>query len=309
MKDDRWVEGRLALLEPSRDWRPDASAALARVRERDRAWRGRRRWMGVAMAASLVSMSVLAIPGRCDSPGSTSCGQPLAGRIWTSVFSKPVDRGIEIHPPLAVIPSPGLAPPVALVAQSGKAPVRPPAAAAAPALVRYKESGAPDAPVACEVYTDYECPSCAVLYRQTIPSLITQYVQTGKVKLLHRDFPLPQHPYARLAARYANAAGRLGYYEQAVNQIFQTQNAWSANGSVDAQLAQVLAPGVMQKVRDMAQNDATLDQTVAEDVAMARKDAINQTPTIVVVVKGKRQPIAGAVDFGLLKTYLDQVLK
>ena len=266
--------------------------------------------MWAAMAASLLSLSVLAVPGRCDSPGSTSCGQPLAGRIWSSVFTKPAERAIEIQRPLGVIPSAALAPPATLVAQSGKtaAPVRTPAAPP-PMLVRFKESGAPDAPIACEVYTDYECPSCAVLYRQTIPSLIAQYVQTGKVKLVHRDFPLPQHPYARLAARYANAAGRLGYYEQAVDRIFQTQNAWSGNGSIDAQLTQVLAPGVMQKVRDMAQNDATLDQTVAEDVAMGRKDGINQTPTIVVVAKGKRQPIAGAADFGLLKTYLDQLLK
>ena len=306
MKDDRWVEGRLALLEPSRDWHPDASAALAQVRRRDRAWRGRRRWMWIAMAASLVSMSVLAVPGRCDSPGSTSCGQPLAGRIWISVFSKPAERAVEIHPPARAIPSPVLAPPAAVVAQSGNpaAPPRP-----APPLVHFKESGAPDAPIACEIYTDYECPSCAVLYRQTIPSLIAQYVKTGKVKLVHRDFPLPQHPYARLAARYANAAGRLGYYELAVNELFETQNLWGANGSVDAQISQVLAPGVMQQVRAMVQNDLTLDATVAEDVAMARKDAINQTPTIIVVAKGKRQPIAGAVDFSLLKTYLDQLLK
>jgi protein-disulfide isomerase len=197
------------------------------------------------------------------------------------------------------------------VAQSGKpaAPGRPAAALPAPALTHFKETGAPDAPIACQVYTDYECPSCALLYRQTIPPLIAQYVQTGKVKLVHRDFPLPQHPYARLAARYANAAGRLGYYEVAVNELFQTQNLWGANGSVDAQVAQVLAPGVMQKVREMVQNDSTLDATVAEDVAMARKDAINQTPTIIVVSKGKRQAIPGAVDFGLLKTYLDQLLK
>lgn len=305
MKDDRWVEGRLALLEPSRDWHPDASAALAQIRGRDRVWRGRRRWMWIAMAASLVSMSVLAVPGRCDSPSSTSCGQPLAGRIWNSVFSKPAERATEIHPATRALPSPVLAPPAAVVAQSGNpAPPRP-----APPLVRFKESGSPDAPIACEIYTDYECPSCALLYRQTIPQLIAQYVKTGKVKLVHRDFPLPQHPYARLAARYANAAGRLGYYELAVNELFETQNLWGANGSVDAQLAQVLAPGVMQQVRAMVQNDSTLDATVAEDVAMARKDAINQTPTIVVVAKGKRQPIAGAVDFSLLKTYLDQLLK
>jgi protein-disulfide isomerase len=159
-----------------------------------------------------------------------------------------------------------------------------------------------------EVYTDYECPACAALYRQVIPLLITQFVQTGKVRLLHRDFPLVQHQYSRLAARYANAAGKMGQYDLAVNQLFQTQDQWGADGNVDKQVAQVLAPGVMQKVRDLVQNDSTLDDTVTADVAMARQDAINQTPTIVVVYKGKRQPIAGFHDFTLLQTYLDQLL-
>lgn len=150
---------------------------------------------------------------------------------------------------------------------------------------------------------------CAALYRQTIPLLIAQYVQTGKVKLLHRDFPLPQHPYARLAARCANASGRLGYYDLVVNQLFQTQSSWSGDGSIDAQVAQVLAPGVLQKVRNPVRNDGTLDDTVTADVAMAMKDGIRQTPTIVVVSKGKRQAIASVPDFDLLKTYLDQLLR
>jgi hypothetical protein len=49
-----------------------------------------------------------------------------------------------------------------------------------------------------------------------------QYVSNGKVKLIHRDFPLRQHPWDSLAAWCANAAGELGQYDIAVNQIFRT---------------------------------------------------------------------------------------
>jgi protein-disulfide isomerase len=156
-----------------------------------------------------------------------------------------------------------------------------------------------------EIFSDYECPVCAMLNEQTIPLLLSQYVATGKVRLLHRDYPLPQHTYARLAARYANAAGRLGYYKQVVDYLFQTQNTWVADGNVDRQVAQILAPGVMQKVRDIVKTDVTLDDTVAADVAVGMQDAINRTPTLVIVSKGKRQQLSGVPDPGLLQTYLD----
>jgi hypothetical protein len=140
------------------------------------------------------------------------------------------------------------------------------------------------------------------------PRLVTDYVNTGKVKLIHRDFPLPQHPYARLAARYANAAGRLGQYEAAVNYLFQTQNQWGVDGSVDRQLAQVLTPGIMQQVRDLVEHDKKLDDTVTSDMEMALKDAVHQTPTTVVVYRGKRQAFPGVPDYQFLKQYLDSLL-
>jgi protein-disulfide isomerase len=172
----------------------------------------------------------------------------------------------------------------------------------------YKESGSPTAPIACEVYSDYACPSCAVFYRDTMPQLMAEYVQTGKVKLLHRDFPLPQHPYAKLAARYANAAGQAGQYELAVNGLFQSQSIWSATGNIDVQLAQILSPTVMQKVRKMVESDQQLDDTVTADQAMAVNDKLRATPTLVVVWKGQRQTISPIPSYTLLKSYLDELL-
>lgn len=318
MNVDRWVEKQVASLKAAREWRPDAGRALAQVRERDRIYHARRRrWIWIAAAASVASLSVLAIPGRCDSPTANSCGQPLARRLWNEVFPKRAEvRPAQEIAPVPVpadagrLPNPPAQPMTIAQAQQPATSPRPArkAAQTAPAAAHFKEIGSPDATVTCEIYTDYECPSCAMLYQQTMPILMTEYVQTGKVKLLHRDFPLQQHPYARLAARYANAAGRQGQYDLVVNTLFQTQNLWSVDGSIDKQVTQVLAPGVMQKVRDLVQNDATLDDTVNADVAMAVQDKIQQTPTIVVVSHGNRRAIAGVPDFGLLKAYLDQLL-
>ena len=54
-------------------------------------------------------------------------------------------------------------------------------------------------------------PSCAAAFASSVPQLVNEYVKTGKVRLIHRDFPLPQHQYSKLAARYVNTAGKLGF--------------------------------------------------------------------------------------------------
>jgi protein-disulfide isomerase len=172
----------------------------------------------------------------------------------------------------------------------------------------FKTEGAAAAPITLEIYSDYECPFCAKFFEESMPLLQSQYVQPGKIRLVHRDFPLPQHPYSKLAARYANAAGELGHYDTAVRQIFRTQEAWSKDGNVDAQLLAVLPPGVMQKVREKVNHDARLDDSVTADLGMVGKDRVNMTPTLVIATKEGRRTFAPAPSFAILKAYLDQLL-
>jgi hypothetical protein len=55
--------------------------------------------------------------------------------------------------------------------------------------------------------------------------------------------PLPQHPYARLAARYANAAaGSVSTMPSCINYLQHSE--------IDTQVAQVLQPGLLVMVRD-----------------------------------------------------------
>jgi protein-disulfide isomerase len=182
------------------------------------------------------------------------------------------------------------------------------ATAVTPPAKNFKESGSPTAPVTVEIYTDYECPACRDLYMNTLPLLNSEFVAPGKVHLLHRDYPLPQHQFSKLATRYANAAGAIGKYEVVANQLFVSQPEWAQNGNVDAAVAKVLSPADMEKVRAMVKTDSHLDDTVAKDVAMGNNtDHLNQTPTIVIVAKGKREAF-GPVPYTVLKQYLNQKL-
>lgn len=193
------------------------------------------------------------------------------------------------------------------------------ASAKAPApAANYKEMGSRTAPITMEAFTDYECPHCARFYKDFMPQFTADYIQTGKVKFLHRDFPLQQHPHALLAAKFADAAGELGFYDIVVSQIFKTQLIWSVNapdghgtGNIDAEVAKVLPPGAMQKVRELVKSDPGLDANISKDVAMAMSvDHVPSTPTVVVVFKGKRDVISSIMEmpYGIFRQYLDQKL-
>ena len=174
--------------------------------------------------------------------------------------------------------------------------------------VAFRQTGSPNAPLLAEIYSDYQCGHCAALFFETVPRLMTDYVDTGKLRLLHRDLPLQQHPFARAAARYANAAGRIGRYDFAVDRIFRTQGEWSADGNIDSRLAEALPAAEMKRVRD-ALHSADLDASIDQDIAMARSDDVRQTPTMIVVANGRRHSLAPVPPYPLLREYLDDLLK
>jgi protein-disulfide isomerase len=274
----RWVEKRMAQLEPSAEWQPDAENALTRMKEKGRAAGVRRRqWTLIAGAVVVGSVVVVSLPV-CHAESCAIPAAHLAGRLWGNMFHAGGDAATAPEIP-GVAPSPA-----------------------------FKVTGAPTASITCEVFTDYECPACAALYMDTIPMLMTEYVATGKVKMVHRDFPLRQHQYSKLAAQYANAAGEAGQYDLAVVQLFRTQKEWSRDGDIDSRLALVLSPDVMEKVRAQIRTSVSLDQSIVTDAAQGAKDQLNQTPSVVVVWKGQRKLMA-PVNYGLLKSYLDDLLK
>jgi protein-disulfide isomerase len=63
------------------------------------------------------------------------------------------------------------------------------------------------APVTLIEFTDYECPFCKKSYKNAMRKLKKEYIDTGKLRLVVRDFPLPFHKNARPAANAAHCAG------------------------------------------------------------------------------------------------------
>ena len=64
-------------------------------------------------------------------------------------------------------------------------------------------------------FSDYQCPFCGRYARETSPQIRRDYIETGKVKYVFRDFPLESlHPDAFKAAEAAHCAGEQGKYKR-----------------------------------------------------------------------------------------------
>ena len=185
----------------------------------------------------------------------------------------------------------------------------PPQSANLPDVDPHKAFGSKNAPVTLEVFSDFQCPACKQLYTTTNRQLMDNYVSTGKVYLIHRDFPLPMHAYSKIAARYARAAAQIGKTEVVEQALFQNQEKWEQNGDVDGTVAGALSAADMAKVRALIKtNTAALDDAVNKDHAQGELYHVNQTPTSVFHSKGQTLPYSGAMNYDMLRQFLDQLL-
>ncbi len=81
--------------------------------------------------------------------------------------------------------------------------------------------GDPEAKVTIIEWSDFECPFCARFYSQGYQQLVSTYIDTGKVNLVFRDFPLNFHRNAQKAAEAAECAGEQGKYYDMHDLLFE----------------------------------------------------------------------------------------
>ncbi len=172
-----------------------------------------------------------------------------------------------------------------------------------------KAFGNKNAPVVMEVFSDFQCPACKQLFLNTTQRVMDNYVNNGKVYIIHRDFPLPMHAYSRVAAIYSRAAAHIGKTDAVEQALFQNQEKWEMNGDVRGTVAAVLTPAEMKKVQALVEGK-TLEPLVDRDKQLGQGIPVTQTPTSILHTKdGQSYPVVGFVSFDVLKTLLDQLVR
>jgi protein-disulfide isomerase len=160
--------------------------------------------------------------------------------------------------------------------------------------------GDKDAPVTIIEFSDYECPFCSRFWSDTLPQLKREYIDTGKVKLVYRDFPLSIHPNAQIAAEAAECAGEQGKYWEMHDQIFENQGQLGEGALKQWALGLGLDSGKFNSCLDSGKFTSEVQKDLADGSAVGASG----TPTF--FINGRK--IVGAQPFSAFKAIIDSEL-
>lgn len=152
--------------------------------------------------------------------------------------------------------------------------------------------GKADAPITIIEFASMTCPHCARFHKETLPKLKAAYIDTGKAKLVFRDFPFDG--LALRAAALARCAPSERYFA-VVETIFQQQDNWSRAKDPLVSLANIgKLAGMSQAMVDACLKDTRLMDAIAGMRMDGEKTHnVNSTPTFVI----GNQKISGAESF------------
>lgn len=163
--------------------------------------------------------------------------------------------------------------------------------------------GEPNAPITIVEFSDYECPFCKRFYDEAYQQIKQEYIDTGKAKLVFKDFALSFHQMAKPAAAAANCVfeqlGDEKYFEMH-DKIFENQNSLSeANLKTWA-----LELGVDETQYDSCIVDPEILSEIDEDLAEGSANGVSGTPSFFI----DGELLVGAQPFSAFKNIIDAKL-
>jgi|HubBroStandDraft_6_1064221.scaffolds.fasta_scaffold426662_2 protein-disulfide isomerase len=173
--------------------------------------------------------------------------------------------------------------------------------------------GSKDAPVTFVEYASMTCPHCAAFQKEVIPLLNKDYVETGKVKVVFREFPLDG------AARMASAVARCftgDQYFSFIDLLFANQANWIKDFDGNQQLTREdILEGLTQMARQAGMSKEKVAACADDKNNLALVDgnwqegqtrySVNSTPTF--IINGTAH--TGEIPYDQLKAILDPLVK
>ena len=150
----------------------------------------------------------------------------------------------------------------------------PPAATVEVSLGAAPRLGEATATVGIVEFTDYQCPFCKRFHDQTFSKLKAQYIDTGKIQYVVRDFPLAFHGQATSAAVAAHCAQAQGEYWTMHHELFTNQRRLGP--ALYEELA--TAQGLNSQQFAACLTDPARAQSVDADLAYGKTVGVRGTP-------------------------------
>jgi len=160
--------------------------------------------------------------------------------------------------------------------------------------------GDPNAPVTIIEWSDFECPFCGRFYSQTFGQIDEQYIKTGKVKFVYRDFPLSFHPQAQKSAEAAECAGEQEKFWEMHDLLFEKGLA----GGVTAFKSYAQQIGLDTAKFNTCLDSGAMAAEVKKDMADGAAAGVTGTPGF--LVNGKL--VSGAQPFSVFQQIIEAEL-
>jgi len=142
--------------------------------------------------------------------------------------------------------------------------------------------GNPEAELTIVEFSDFQCPFCAKFHSETLPLLTENYINTGKVNFVYRDFPIQSiHPNAIPAALSAECADDQGKFWQMHDMIFENQKSWQdqeISQSVTTFKEYAVMLGLNSKEFDFCLDSGKYMQEIQNDLNDGRAYGVTGTP-------------------------------
>jgi len=141
--------------------------------------------------------------------------------------------------------------------------------------------GSPDAPILMTEFASLTCPHCAALNRDTLPRIVAEYVDTGLVRIVKRDYPLDQLALTAAVAARCVPEERFFDFTRA---LYVTQSEWARSSDpLDALRSYARVIGMTNEQFEACVTNEALIEGVLEQVLDARETyEISATPTVII---------------------------
>jgi protein-disulfide isomerase len=170
--------------------------------------------------------------------------------------------------------------------------------------------GNANAPLTIAYWFDYQCPFCKQNELTVMPQIITNYVDTGKVKIVYKDFSFLGADSDTLAhygrAVWAVAPDKFEAWHAAVYQNQGEENTgWATTAEIEKITASVLSPAQTAQVMQLAVSNATKYQAAMDaDKQEGENDGVDGTPAMLI----GNQLVAGAETYAQVSAVINAQL-
>ncbi|MDP3897479.1 MAG: DsbA family protein [Mesorhizobium sp.] len=171
-----------------------------------------------------------------------------------------------------------------------------------PGALPEKSIGNADAPVTIVEYASMTCPHCATFHARTLPEIKTKYIDTGKARMIFREFPFdPRAEAGFMLARCSDDK-----YFAMVDVLFKQQGGWAAVADAKAALMQIskLAGFSQESFEACLTDQKLLDDIRAVRTRGANDFGVDSTPTF--FINGNRY--AGALTVDEMSALIDSMV-